>query len=100
MPATNANRAATLVAEDTWTIPTRLRTGGFNLSVQGTLDNGSTVSLQRSYTGADGDFFTVKSYTAVGEEIVDNVEPGVHWRIGIATGDFSDNDSVDVRLGQ
>lgn len=100
MPATTASRAATLTAEDTWTTPTRLQRGGFNLSVQGTIDNGSVVSLQRSYNGADGDFFTVKSYTAVGEEIVDNVEAGVYWRIGIAAGDFGTNDSVDVRLGQ
>jgi hypothetical protein len=100
MPATNANRSATLTAADTWTTPTRLQQGGFNLSVQGTIANGSTVSLQRSYAGADGPFFTVKNYTAESEEIVDNAEASVYWRIGIAAGNFSTNDSVDVRLGQ
>lgn len=68
----------------------------FNLSVSGTW--AGTVTLQRSFNNGST-WLDVYSTTGNVETVVDNVESGVLWRLGIKTGNFTSGTAV-CRLSQ
>ena len=68
----------------------------FSLSIAGTFT--ATVSLQRSFD-AGVTWRDVWQTTEPSEEVVDNVEPDVLWRIGCASGSFTSG-TINVRISQ
>jgi hypothetical protein len=68
----------------------------FNLSVSGTW--AGTVTLQRSFNNGST-WMDVYSTTGNVETVVDNVESGVLWRLGIKSGNFTSGTAV-CRLSQ
>lgn len=70
--------------------------GGFNISVSGTWT--ATVLIQRSFDNGTS-WHTVSSHTANVELQAEEVEQGVLWRVGVATGGFGSG-TVVVRLSQ
>lgn len=68
----------------------------FNVSVSGTFS--ATVALQRSFD--DGTtWLTVWTTTTAAELVVDTVEPGTLWRLGVRTGDYTSG-TVAARVSQ
>ncbi len=63
----------------------------FNLSVSGTW--AGTVTLQRSFNNGST-WLDVYSTTGNVETVVENVESGVLWRLGIKTGNFTSGTAV------
>jgi hypothetical protein len=80
---------------DVYTDEVALR-GRFNVTVSGTFV--ATVTLQRSYDGG-ATWHDRKVYTSAADEVLEETEYGVLYRIGIKTGEFTSG-SVDVRIGQ
>lgn len=72
------------------------RTYSFNVSVRGTFV--ATVTVQRSFD-RQATWGDVKGYTVPAEEVGEDFEQMVDYRIGIKTGDYTSG-SVDVRIGQ
>ena len=68
----------------------------FNVSVSGTFS--ATVALQRSFD--DGStWLDVWTTTTAAELVVDTVEPGTLWRIGVRLGDYTSG-TVVARVSQ
>lgn len=95
---TGGNRiveSASLTAENTFTEATEFYFGAsFNLSISGTWSG--TITLQRSFDGGVT-WLDVQDYTANAEDVVSSPEPGVLWRAGFKTGEYTSNTAV-VRL--
>ena len=70
--------------------------GRLNLSVSGTFV--ATVTLQRRFAD-DSVAKAVETYTAATEQTVVDYEPGVEYRVGVATGNFTSG-SVSLRLSK
>lgn len=68
----------------------------FNVSVSGTFS--ATVALQRSFDGGST-WLTVWTTTTAAELVVDTVEPGTLWRLGVRTGDYTSG-TVAARVSQ
>ncbi len=69
---------------------------GFNASISGTFV--ATVTLQRSFD--DGTTWVdVKSYTGPAEEVGNEPEASVLYRVGVKTGDFTSGTAL-VRLSR
>jgi len=68
----------------------------FNASVSGTFS--ATVALQRSFDGGVT-WLDVWTTTAAAEIVVDTVEPGTLWRLGVRLGDYTSG-TVVARVSQ
>lgn len=86
--------SASLVAENTFNTAIVLRKK-FNLSISGTW--AGTITLQRSFDGGVT-WLDISSYTANTQQIGEEAEYPVHYRVGFKTGDYSSGTAV-VRLG-
>lgn len=64
----------------------------FNVSISGSF-SGTTVTLQRRF-GASGSAVDVKNYTAAAEEIAEEIEDDVQYRLGVKTGNYSAGPAV------
>lgn len=69
----------------------------FNLSVGGS-GWSATVTLQRSFDGGST-WLDVWTTTSPSEEIVDNSEANVLWRVGCKTSEYSSG-TIPLRLSQ
>jgi hypothetical protein len=87
---------ASPAAENTFTSNAKFAQGIFNVSVSGTWVG--TVSLQRSFD-AGSTWHDVNTYTANDEQVVENAEDDVLWRLGIATGNYTSGTAV-CRISQ
>lgn len=87
--APNAKATASIAAQDSFTDWMMAR-GLFNLSIGGTFV--ATVTLQRRFQG--GDPADVESFTAPAEEQYAEDEPGVEYRLGVKTGDYTSGDAA------
>ena len=67
----------------------------FNLSIAGTW--AGTITLQRSFNGSD--WYDVEQYTANSQQVGDDPEENIHYRVGFKTGDYTSGSAV-VRLSQ
>ncbi len=83
-------------AQNTWSDAISFAVGIFDLSVSGTFT--ATVTLQRSFD-AGSTWLDVETFTQGVEAVVDNADNTVKWRIGVATGDYT-NGTAEVRLSQ
>lgn len=89
--------SATITAQNTFTTPVRLE-GYFNLSISGTINVGTTVTVQRN-TDNGATWYDVDTFTGATEEY--GFEPELmYYRVGIKTGEFGAGSSVVVRLGR
>lgn len=86
---------ASIGAANTFTTPIYLL-GPFNLSVSGTFD--ATVTLQRSFDGGNT-WVDVKTYTAPAEDVGDEPESEVLYRVGVKTGEYTSG-TAEVRVSQ
>lgn len=96
---------ATATAENTftdWISPTNQIPrsdkghGRLNMSISGTFV--ATVTLQRRFAD-DQTPKAVNTYTATAEQSVVDYEPGVEYRVGVATGGYTSG-SVSLRLSK
>ena len=71
--------------------------GNFNLSISGTFANGTKVTAQRSIDGST--FHDVDVFTAVGEFVGYEPEPGMSYKFGVKTGEFGSGSDVTIRVG-
>lgn len=88
--------SATLTGADQFSNTLRVNSPGFNVGISGTFV--ATVSLQKDPDQNKG-WVTVKEYTGPAQEIGEDFEQGMPYRIGILTGDFTSG-TAEVRLGQ
>jgi len=93
---TDRVQTATISAQNTFCTALRLLNGGnFNISISGTW--AGTVTLQRSFDGTN--WFDVDSWTANIQATAYDPEPGVSYRLGIKTGNYTSGDAA-VRVSQ
>lgn len=85
---------ATLSAADTWAV-VRLPAPTFNLSISGTWVG--TITLQRSFDRQN--WFDVATFTDNTEQVGDDPEENIDYRIGFKAGDYT-NGSAKVRISQ
>lgn len=83
-------------AQNTWSDGISFAVGIFDLSISGTFT--ATITLQRSFNGGSS-WHDVETFTQAVEAVVDNADNTVKWRIGVATGDYT-NGTAEVRLSQ
>ena len=70
--------------------------GKFNLSITGSFT--ATVTVQKSFDRGDNWADLATTYTAAAEAVLTEIEPGVLYRAGIKTGDYTTGDAV-IRIG-
>ena len=90
-----AKATATIAAQNTGTEWVILR-GCFNVSLSGM--NGHTVTLQRSFDG-ESTILDVKAYTADAEEVGNEPEEEVSYRLFCKTGAFGTG-NVEARISR
>ena len=84
-----------LFAEDTFSQSTRFE-GDFNFSIRGTLNTGTTVTVQRSID--DSTWTDVDTFTSISENV--GYEPELlFYRAGVKTGEFGAGTNITVRFG-
>lgn len=83
---------ATITAQNSFTDPLRIE-GKFNLSLSGSWS--ATAVLQRRFN--EGSWLNVKEYTANAEEMGEEAEGNVEYRIGVETGNWTSG-SLTTRL--
>ena len=71
--------------------------GNFNFSVSGTINSGTTITVQRSTDGSN--FLDVDTFTSAGEFVGVEPEPAMRYRATCKSGEFSSGSSVVVRFG-
>jgi len=86
--------AVSVTAQNTFSTAVALR-GKFNVSASGF--GTATVSLQRTFDGST--WKTRKTYTADVEEVLEEPEAGVQYRIGVATGAYTSG-TLLLRISQ
>jgi len=86
---------ANIAAADTFSDPCRFQ-GQFNLSISGTINTGTILTVQRSTDGTT--WRDVDTFTKASEDV--GLEPELmYYRVGCKAGEFQGGDSVDVRIG-
>jgi hypothetical protein len=89
--------SGTITAQNTFTDSARLE-GYFNLSISGTINTGTTVTVQRN-TDNGATWYDVDTFTGATEDY--GFEPELmYYRIGIKSGEFGAGSSVVVRIGR
>lgn len=85
-----------LTAQNTWVGP-RILNKKFNVSISGTW--AGTLTLQRAFDGGVVTWFDVFTYTTNMQDQFEEFEPGVNYRLGFKTGEYTSGTAV-VRISQ
>ena len=84
-----------ITAENTFSNSFRFD-GDFNFSIRGTLNTGTTVTVQRSID--DSTWTDVDTFTSISENV--GYEPELlFYRAGVKTGEFGAGTNITVRFG-
>lgn len=86
LTANTVVQTVSITAQNTFSDGFVPRKGQFNVSVGGSGWT-ATVFLQRSFDNGST-WKDVKSWTAPAEEVAEQVEEGIMWRLGVKTGGF------------